>query len=103
MQVIYAGDWIQEYIKSLDYVTWSRVLKIISRLQTYGHNIGPPFSKSLGDGLFELRTVGKKQVRLIYVFNQDKVWILHVFIKKTWKIPRNEIEYAKSVQRNLFA
>lgn len=103
MEVIYAGNWIKEFIKNLDYVTWSRVIKIISRLQTYGHNIGPPFSKSLGDGLFELRTMGKNQVRLIYVFDQNKAWILHVFIKKTWQIPKKEIEYAKSVYKNLFA
>jgi phage-related protein len=103
MEVIYAGDWIQEFIKNQDSVTWARVAKIVSRLQTYGHDIGLPFSRSLGDGLFELRTVGKKQVRLIYIFNQDRVCILHAFLKKTGRIPKREIEYAKAVRRNLFA
>ncbi len=103
MQVIYARSRIGEFIENLDHVTWSHVLKIISRLQIHSNNIGPPFSKSLGNGLFELRIVGKKQVRLIYVFNQDKAYILHVFIKKTWTIPKKELEYAKSVRKNLFA
>ncbi|PIR40228.1 MAG: hypothetical protein COV33_00850 [Candidatus Zambryskibacteria bacterium CG10_big_fil_rev_8_21_14_0_10_34_34] len=53
-----------------------------------------PYSKPLGKKLFELRIVGEIHVRFIYVFHDNKAWILHGFAKKTDKIPKKEIDYA---------
>ena len=54
-----------------------------------------PASKSLGGGMFELRTTGKIQVRMFYCFHKGKAHILHAFVKKTAKIPSRELDLAE--------
>ncbi|ARE80262.1 type II toxin-antitoxin system RelE/ParE family toxin [Campylobacter helveticus] len=65
-------------------------------MQLYGNEVKEPHSKFLGRGLFELRVKGKDNVaRLFYAFQKDKkIYILHGFIKKSQKTPKNELEIA---------
>lgn len=63
--------------------------------------LGMPDSKSLGKGLFELRTIGKKQVRILYIFHNNKAYIVHGFIKKAWRISLNDISYARRIQKEV--
>ena len=93
----------EDFIKSLDEHTSIRVGRTISLLESTGHLLDMPDSKSLGKGLFELRTHGKKQIRILYMFKDNKAYILHGFIKKTWKISRNDIKYARLMQREVEA
>jgi phage-related protein len=60
-----------------------------------------PDSKSLNKGLFELRTQGKIKVRILYIFNQNKAYIIHGFIKKSWKIGIHDINYARKIQKDI--
>lgn len=62
----------------------------------YGWPIGMPVCKSLGDKLFEVRTnVKDKIIRVLFCIIDDQMLLLHGFIKKTQKIPKNELEIAK--------
>ncbi len=70
-------------------------------LENQGHLICMPASKSLGNGLFELRAVGKEQVRIIYCFHKGRAYLLRGFIKKSWKIHRVDIEMAKFTKKLL--
>lgn len=56
-----------------------------------------PLSKHLEQGLWELRIkVGTDILRIIYTFNKGRVIILlHVFVKKQQKIPKDELEIAR--------
>ena len=56
-----------------------------------------PHTRSLGDKLWEIRASGKDGIsRGIYVAVKDKrVIVLRVFIKKTQKTPKNELDIAK--------
>lgn len=57
--------------------------------------LGMPLVKSLGKGLWELRsTLSDRIARIIFVQKKDKIILLHAFIKKTQKTPSNEIEIA---------
>jgi phage-related protein len=62
-----------------------------------------PYSRALGRGLFELRIVGTINVRFVYTFYDNKVWILHEFIKKTNKISKQDISYAHKQLKMLLA
>ena len=92
---------MQRFINDLDRITSSRVNKTINSLERFGYLLDMPDSKSLGNGLFELRTLGKRQVRILYVFHNNKAYILHGFIKKAWGISLKDISYARNIQKEI--
>lgn len=101
MEIIYWNEKVQEFINDLDKITSSRVKKTIDSLEKFGHLFEMPDSKSLGKGLFELRTLGKNQIRILYVFRNNKAYIVHGFIKKAWKISLKDISYARQIQKEV--
>jgi phage-related protein len=103
MEVIYAHSKIERFILGLDVVTIERVEKVIDMLEKYGNQLGYPHSKSIGNKLFELRVVGRRQIRILYTFHENRVYIIHIFFKKTWAIPKNEIDYALKIMNQLLA
>lgn len=74
------------------------MLRTIQILQDNGAALREPYSKSLGNGIFELRAkVGSDISRVLYFFFVGKKVILtNGFVKKTQKTPTVEIERAKS-------
>ena len=85
---------VQEFVRSLEKPTISKFTKLTDLLQQFGNNLRMPYSKSLGNSLFELRIRGKQEVRIFYTFHKDKAVLLHGFAKKTQKTPIKEIETA---------
>lgn len=94
MQVNTVTTDINKFILKLDTQTQARVLRYLELLEKYGNKLGMPYSKSLHEGLFELRIIGNKQVRIIYCFYKDTICLLNAFIKKTNRIPKKEINLA---------
>lgn len=92
---------IDKFIIGLDTSTSSRVNKTISFLRDFGNEVGMPYSKSLGSGLFELRISGNIPVRIIYCFHENYAVLLHAFIKKQDQIPKKELDLAKKRQKML--
>jgi len=64
----------------------------------YGPLLGEPYTKALGEGLFEIRAKGKEGIGRSFfcTLKGREVVILHSFIKKTQKIPKNELKIARS-------
>jgi phage-related protein len=62
----------------------------------FGPNLGMPHTKALKGGLFELRVKSKEGIaRILYCTKIGNVIVmLHVFIKKTQKIPKKELKIA---------
>ena len=87
-----------EFIKSIEDVKLrAKVIRSLKLLETYGTELREPDSKSLGDGIFELRTIqGDNIARCLYFFFVgNKVIVTNGFIKKQQKTPPEEIELAK--------
>jgi phage-related protein len=63
----------------------------------FGWPIGMPLVRSLKDGLWEARSTLPSQriARLILCFHEQTLIVLHGFIKKTQKIPANDLALAK--------
>ncbi len=101
MEVIYWNEKIEKFIKNLDPETSMRVDRTREVLERVGHLIDMPDSKSLGRGLFELRIHGKKQVRILYLFKNNKAYVIHGFIKKTGKISLRDMAYARKIQKEV--
>ena len=58
--------------------------------------IGMPLCRSLGAGLWEVRSQlsGGRIARIIFCVHQGRMVLLHGFMKKTQKTPPREIELA---------
>lgn len=101
MEIIFWNEKINRFIDSLDNLTISRVRYCLRLLREYGNLLEMPDSKSLGRGLFELRTQGKIKVRILYIFHKNSAYIVHGFVKKAWKISLADITYARKVQKEV--
>ncbi|MFQ5598643.1 MAG: type II toxin-antitoxin system RelE/ParE family toxin [Nitrospiria bacterium] len=63
----------------------------------FGPNLGMPFTRSMGENLFEIRARGKEGIGRVFFYTVvgHKIVILHAFIKKTNKTPRKELDIAR--------
>lgn len=101
MEIIFWNDKFDDFINNLDDLTISRVRHSLRLLREHGHLLDMPDSKSLGRGLFELRTQGKIRVRILYVFHKNRVYVIHGFVKKAWKISIKDMSYARRIQKDV--
>ena len=87
----------KEFLLSLDTKMRAKMVNTISILQDNGYELREPYSKSLSEGIFELRSrVGSDITRVLYFFYVDsRIVLTNGFIKKTNKTPIKEIEKAK--------
>ncbi len=87
----------KDFILSLDKKMRAKIICSIELLEANGWEVREPTSKSLGDGIFELRAqFGNNISRVLYFFFiGNKAVLTNGFIKKTQKTPKNEIEKAK--------
>jgi len=85
------------FIEGLPPKMMAKVLRTIHMLRLNGSELREPYSKHLGDGIFEVRAkAGTDISRVLYFFMFGKKAILtHGFIKKTQKTPIAEIDRAK--------
>ena len=95
IEVQYIHKQIQKFIDELDNDTEAHVMHALVELSHYGNELTAPLSKPLGHKLFELRILKPMHVRIIYAFYNNQAWVLHIFKKKTDKIPLRDIELAK--------
>ena len=98
MKVIHAHAFIEEFIDNLNDRTRAQVDKTILLLEERGASLRMPHSRSLGEGLFELRLKGDHPVRIFYMYFQREAWLLHVISKKTGAIPARELRYAQNIR-----
>ncbi len=87
----------REFLLSLDKKMRAKLLHRIVLLRDNGTALREPYSKPIGDGIFELRTVFSSNItRVLYFFYRGQTIILtNGFIKKTQKTPPGEIDRAK--------
>ncbi len=89
-------DEIVAWMDTLDDVEWDRTVVVIDRLATLGSSARMPLSRSLGDGLFELRfTLGPTARRITYRFTKQARIILLTTFRKQRNNERNEIARAR--------
>lgn len=82
----------------------ARFLHIAELLEGLGpQNVGMPHIRHLEEKLWEMRMTGRDGIaRAVYVARTGKLlMVLHVFIKKTQKTPRRNIEIAYERLRSL--
>lgn len=95
---------VEEFLDSLDNKMRAKLLRMIMLLQQSGNELREPYSKSLGDGIFELRAKQSTDItRVLYFFVVGhKIILTNGFVKKTKKTPNSEINLAKEYRKDFF-
>lgn len=93
---------VLDFLNNLDNKMEAKVAWTINRLEQFGYSLREPYSKPLGDGIFELRVQSGRDIsRVLYFFIVNGCAVLtHGFIKKTQKTPPQEIERAKKYRED---
>lgn len=93
-EVIYHTDAEAE-LKSLPIPIRIKMDKLIDKLENNPRLLREPHTKFLGNGLYEIRTMGNDIARGLWVYQTGKViFLLRIFIKKTTKTPLSEMSLA---------
>jgi len=72
-------------------------LHIAEMIEELGPSLGPPYTKAIGAGLFEIRSKGREGIGRSFfcAVKGREVIVLHSFVKKTQKTPKKEIKLAR--------
>lgn len=92
---------VRKWLKSLEKEERSLIGKDICTVQE-GWPLGMPLVRSLGSGLWEVRSsIPSGIARVIFVMKDSHIVLLHGFIKKSQKAPLQELSVAKERLKNL--
>lgn len=92
---------VREFIDGLEPNMQAKAMRSILLLSEYGPQLREPYTKYVGDGLFELRFRFANDISRIFFFfvvNQTIV-LTNGFIKKTRQTPKVELSKARSYQK----
>lgn len=93
--LIQIPDYIRDFILKLDQVTRAKVLELFEVLKISNYQIVMTDSKKVENDLFELKIKSAKHIRIFYTFYDNSIFFLHIIVKKSWKIPKHELEVAR--------
>jgi phage-related protein len=86
---------VRDWIKGLSSEDRHLVCRDIQKVE-FGWSVGMPYCRSLGNGLWEVRSdlTDGKIGRVVFCVVRGRMVLLHSFIKKTQKTPAKDIELA---------
>ena len=87
MRVQFFNSQLEDFIAHLEKPTIAKTVRMISFLERFGHQLGMPHSKCIGDRLFELRIRGDQEIRIFYTFYNNSAMLLYAYVKKSQSIP----------------
>lgn len=94
--IAYYNEKVEREVLSLPKNIQAKYLRFLDTMEEFGPNLGLPHTKSMGDGLFEMRIKAFEGIARVFyctMINKNIV-ILHSFIKKTMKTPSKELAIA---------
>jgi phage-related protein len=98
---IEAHDEVVEWFDELSRAEWERTWVVIDRLASLGSQARMPFSRSLGEGLFEVRfTLGSTARRITYRFTSDGRIVLLTTFRKQRNNERAEVARARKIAQD---
>ena len=92
-------DWLLKLSRQ-DRLTIGTDIKTVE----FGWPVGLPVCRSLGDGLWEVRSSLENRIaRVLFCITGNIMWLLHGFIKKRQKTPPEDIDLARKRMRAVLA
>ena len=87
---------VKEFLNSLPKPQKAKIFRIFQQIEQYGiSSVVPHLKKLTGTPLWEIRILGKDNIRVIYVsLKENNILVIHGFIKKTQKTPERDLNLA---------
>jgi len=86
---------VRDWLRRLDRESKKVLGEDIKTVQ-YGWPLGMPLVRSLGSGLWEVRSQLKDGIaRVIFLAEKDQMVLVHGFVKKSQKTPQKELDLAR--------
>lgn len=94
--ISYYSEAVQSELLELPAGLQARYIHLTDRMLLHGPNLGMPHTKAIRNGLFELRLKSKEGIgRVFYcMVIENRIVMLHSFIKKSQMIPSDELKVA---------
>jgi phage-related protein len=91
---------VRDWLRLLDEGARNAIGQDLMRIQ-YRWPVGMPLCRPMGDGLWEVRSdlPGARIARLFFSLFDDRIVVLHGFIKKTQKTPDADLALARRRKR----
>jgi phage-related protein len=95
--ITYYSESVQNEILAMPTGFLARFLKYTDRMELYGPDLGMPHTRSMGEGLFELRLNAAEGIARVFYCTiiGKRIVILHQFTEKTEKTPPKELAIAR--------
>jgi phage-related protein len=95
--ITYYSESVQNEILAMPAGFLARFLKYTDRMELYGPDLGMPHTRSIGQGLFELRLKSAEGIARVFYCTVigRKIMMLHQFTKKAEKTPSRELATAR--------
>jgi phage-related protein len=93
---------VRDWLKALDIEDRRIVGLDLMRVQ-YAWPVGMPLCRSLGEGLWEVRSAltGGKIARVLFCFHGQRLYAVHGFIKKSQKTPSSDLGLALKRKKDI--
>lgn len=93
---------VREWLKEMTKADRVKIGSDLALLQ-YGWPVGMPLCRSLKGGLWEQRTrlANRRLARIIFTFCDGALVLLHGFIKKSKKTPKDDLDLATRRKKSL--
>ncbi len=95
---------VRDWLRDLPEADRQAIGQDLMRVQ-YRWPVGMPLCRSLGEGLWEVRSTlpGNRIARVLFSVHQGRILVLHGFIKKTRKSPEEDLARARRRKREFEA
>jgi phage-related protein len=94
--VEFFNESVENDILSMPPRIQARMIKLLELIEKHGANLGPPHTKPMGDGLFEVRAKALEGIgRSLFCYTKGRhIVVLHAFVKKSSKTPKPDLDLA---------
>lgn len=102
-KVTFFNDRVEAEINALPVGVVARFVRYAERMEVYGPDLGMPHTRSMGDGLFELRLKAAEGIARVFFCTVvgRRIVMLHQFVKKSEKTPKRELKVAQNRMKEI--
>lgn len=101
--ITYYSEAVMAWVNDMPVSIRAHYARITDRMERLGPALGMPYTRAMGDGLFEIRAKGREGIARVFYCTLvgSQIMILHGFIKKAEKTPKRELEIARARLREV--